>query len=99
MSKQCCVRVLVWCCADESEVQLSGRFLEEMMDINEQLACRDTLSETKLRKLQATNDDKVKLITQRISDAFDENDLQLAKQSLAELKFYMNVAEKIKHLS
>ena len=68
------------------------------MEINEQLACSDTLSTKRLKNLRETNIKRIATVNSRVAEAFDTNELEAAKQALAELKFYKNVAEKIKEI-
>ncbi|KAI1301327.1 Iron-sulfur cluster co-chaperone protein HscB [Halotydeus destructor] len=82
---------------DESEVQLNPDFLETMMEINESLAASN-LSKDRLKEIHVQNDAKLTESYKRVSEAFASQDFTVAKQSLAELKFYKNIAERVKDL-
>lgn len=68
-----------------------------MMDLNENLSRKDLGCE-ELEKLHLDNVAKLEATIQRVSEAFAKQDLEEAKQSLAELKFYKNLAARIKEL-
>jgi len=80
---------------DESEIQLDGQFLEEMMEINEQLS-RTNLPIDELKKLYEANNLKLEQTIDRVSKAFATKNLDEAKQALVHLKFYKNLAARIK---
>jgi len=79
----------------EHEVQIAvSEFLQEILEVNEAILEAD--SPDVVAVIGAENQTKIDDLVRRISDSFKQNDHVLAKELLLRLKYYTNVAEKIR---
>ena len=79
----------------EHEVQIAmSEFLDEIMEVNEAILEADSPDVVAI--LGAQNQAKIDDLVRHISDAFKKSDHLAAKELLLRLKYYCNIAEKIK---
>ena len=71
-----------------------AEFLDEILEVNEAILEAD--SPDVVAVIAAENQTKIDDLVSHISDAFKKSDLVAAKELLLRLKYYSNVAEKIK---
>ncbi|XP_064609812.1 iron-sulfur cluster co-chaperone protein HscB-like [Liolophura sinensis] len=75
---------------------LDPDFLMEIMEINEDLAETDSME--KVNAIRKRNQQVLQRLTTDISMAFDKGDISEARKLLIHLKYYDNIAGKIKEL-
>lgn len=73
---------------------MDSQFLMEIMEINEELA--EALSEAAIKETEATVRAKQKECTENVSRAFEQGDLEKAKEILTKMRYFSNIEEKIK---
>lgn len=79
----------------EHETQIAiAEFLDEILEVNEAISEAD--SPDVVAVIGAENQAKIDSLVRRISDAFQRSDHGTAKELLLFLKYYSNVAEKVK---
>ena len=79
----------------EHEMHIAiSEFLDEILEVNE--AILDADSPDTVAVIGAENQSKIDDLVRRISYAFRQNDHAAAKELLLRLKYYSNIADKIK---
>jgi len=78
----------------EHEVQAMSEFLGEILEVNE--AILDADSPDVVAVIGTENQSKIDDLVHDISDAFKQNDRVTAKELLLRLKYYLNIAEKVR---
>ncbi|KAL1768658.1 iron-sulfur cluster co-chaperone, mitochondrial isoform X1 [Sigmodon hispidus] len=71
-----------------------SQFLVEIMEFNEKLA--DAQSEAALEEIESAVRAKQKEFTDKVNRAFEQGDLEKAKEILTKMKYFSNIEEKIK---
>lgn len=66
------------------------------MDHDVDFLTADTDDESALKCMFAENKAKLDSYITKISQAFESNDIQLARSLIAEIKYFINIEEKIK---
>ncbi|XP_065562872.1 iron-sulfur cluster co-chaperone protein HscB-like isoform X2 [Artemia franciscana] len=80
----------------EEEIHIEQDFLMKIMEINEELA--DASDKESLLRIGDQNRRIMNGLLEEINDAFDRKDYARARQAVGKLKFYANVAEKVKSI-
>ncbi|XP_038619029.1 iron-sulfur cluster co-chaperone protein HscB isoform X3 [Tachyglossus aculeatus] len=70
------------------------QFLVEVMEVNEKLA--EAQSEAEIEEVETLVKDKQKKLTEDVSRAFEQDDLQKAKELLTKMRYFSNLEEKVK---
>ena len=79
----------------EHEVHIAmAEFLDEILEVNEAILEAD--SPDVIAVVGAENQSKIDSLVNQISVAFKQNDRTVAKELLLRLKYYLNVADKVK---
>ncbi|XP_041584736.1 iron-sulfur cluster co-chaperone protein HscB isoform X4 [Vulpes vulpes] len=73
---------------------MDRQFLMEIMEINEKLA--EAQSEAAMKEIESIVRAKQKEMTDYVSRAFEQDDLEKAKEMLTKMRYFSNVEEKIK---
>ncbi|XP_066226677.1 iron-sulfur cluster co-chaperone protein HscB isoform X3 [Saccopteryx leptura] len=73
---------------------MDRQFLMEIMDINEKLS--EAQSEAAMKEIESIVRAKQKELTDSVSRAFEQDDLEKAKEILTKMRYFSNVEEKIK---
>ncbi|XP_059487698.1 iron-sulfur cluster co-chaperone protein HscB isoform X2 [Neocloeon triangulifer] len=81
---------------EEGTVQMDSEFLMEIMELNEEL--ESASSSEAVLKLAEANNKVINQYTKDIDAAFEEKNLEKAKQLLTKMKYYSSFEEKIKEL-
>ena len=78
---------------EEGQIEMDPVFLSNIMELNEQIL--DIDSDEFLRQVKKDMSDKISELNAKISNAFNQHDFPLAKQLLAQIKYYVNIEEKV----
>ncbi len=79
----------------ESETDFAAtEFFDEILSVNEQLIEADSADD--LSTIGSRNQAKIDELVLQISEAFKQTDSEKAKHLLLRLKYYANIAEKVK---
>ena len=81
---------------EEGQIEMDPAFLTNIMELNEQIL--DTDSEELLEKIKGDMSAIISDLNRKISIAFNNHDFPLAKQLLAQIKYYVNIEEKIESM-
>ncbi|XP_073742853.1 iron-sulfur cluster co-chaperone protein HscB isoform X4 [Callorhinus ursinus] len=73
---------------------MDRQFLMEIMEINEKLA--EAQSEAAMKETESIVRAKQKELTDSVSRAFEQDDLEKAKEMLTKMRYFSNIEEKIK---
>ncbi|KAM8818064.1 iron-sulfur cluster co-chaperone protein HscB isoform 3-T3 [Rhynchonycteris naso] len=73
---------------------MDRQFLMEIMDINEKLS--EAQSEVAMKEIESIVRAKQKELTDSVNRAFEQDDLEKAKEILTKMRYFSNVEEKIK---
>ncbi|XP_027432724.1 iron-sulfur cluster co-chaperone protein HscB isoform X4 [Zalophus californianus] len=73
---------------------MDRQFLMEIMEINEKLA--EAQSEAAMKETESIVRAKQKELTDSVSRAFEQDDLEKAKEILTKMRYFSNIEEKIK---
>ncbi|XP_066116336.1 iron-sulfur cluster co-chaperone protein HscB isoform X3 [Saccopteryx bilineata] len=73
---------------------MDRQFLMEIIDINEKLS--EAQSEAAMKEIESIVRAKQKELTDSVSRAFEQDDLEKAKEILTKMRYFSNVEEKIK---
>ncbi|XP_032250957.1 iron-sulfur cluster co-chaperone protein HscB isoform X3 [Phoca vitulina] len=73
---------------------MDRQFLMEIMEINEKLA--EAQSEAAIKEIESIVRAKQKELTDNVSRAFEQDDLEKAKEMLTKMRYFSNIEEKIK---
>ena len=83
--------------SDDSSVQLSGDFLNDMMKLNEDVEDAAAANDVDyLIQMRKENVSKQLQLQQQIAHAFLQQDYDLCKRQLIQLKFYRSIEQSIK---
>ncbi|KAM8918494.1 iron-sulfur cluster co-chaperone protein HscB isoform 2-T2 [Lycaon pictus] len=77
-----------------TDYKMDRQFLMEIMEINEKLA--EAQSEAAMKEIESIVRAKQKEMTDYVSRAFEQDDLEKAKEMLTKMRYFSNVEEKIK---
>ncbi|XP_043834301.1 iron-sulfur cluster co-chaperone protein HscB [Dromiciops gliroides] len=80
--------------SEGTDTNVDMQFLGEIMEVNEKLEGAESQAET--REIEALVKDKQKELTEDVSQAFEQGDLQKAKELLGKMKYFVNLEEKVK---
>lgn len=67
----------------------------EIMELNEEIVDLDS-NAPELKKVEETNKERMNEYIKAISDAFNNDDIEVAKSALIRLKYFTNIDDKIK---
>ncbi|XP_004400155.1 PREDICTED: iron-sulfur cluster co-chaperone protein HscB, mitochondrial [Odobenus rosmarus divergens] len=74
--------------------EMDRQFLMEIMEMNEKLA--EAQSEAAMKEIESIVRAKQKELTDSVSRAFEQDDLEKAKEMLTKMRYFSNIEEKIK---
>ncbi|XP_045647201.1 iron-sulfur cluster co-chaperone protein HscB isoform X3 [Ursus americanus] len=77
-----------------TDYEMDRQFLMEIMEINEKLA--EAQSEAAMKEIESIVRAKQNELTDNVSRAFEQDDLEKAKEMLTKMRYFSNVEEKIK---
>ncbi|XP_066116334.1 iron-sulfur cluster co-chaperone protein HscB isoform X1 [Saccopteryx bilineata] len=77
-----------------TDYEMDRQFLMEIIDINEKLS--EAQSEAAMKEIESIVRAKQKELTDSVSRAFEQDDLEKAKEILTKMRYFSNVEEKIK---
>ncbi|XP_038619027.1 iron-sulfur cluster co-chaperone protein HscB isoform X1 [Tachyglossus aculeatus] len=77
-----------------TDSEMDMQFLVEVMEVNEKLA--EAQSEAEIEEVETLVKDKQKKLTEDVSRAFEQDDLQKAKELLTKMRYFSNLEEKVK---
>ena len=79
---------------EEQEIQMDPEFLMEIMEINEQLEELKDIDQ--VRQLGDSNRTELLSLMEEVAVAFKVQDIPRAKLTIARLKYYANIDDKVK---
>lgn len=82
---------------DERDSAVDPSFLAEVMEINEELVEGASNSEV-MKDLEKSNAQRVAECVKDVSEAFQANNITLAKDALIRLKYFVNLDDKIREI-
>uniref|UniRef100_A0A1B6KGD9 J domain-containing protein n=1 Tax=Graphocephala atropunctata TaxID=36148 RepID=A0A1B6KGD9_9HEMI len=81
---------------EEGTTDIDKMFLMEIMERNEEI--ENETDPQKLKEFYANNKDQFDALTSKVGEAFDSNNIEVAKKLLTNMKYYRSIETKIKEI-